>query len=149
MRIAIVTAWYPSDKNPLYGVFIQNQARALAEHCTVTVLLLKWSLIPYVKERKEGNLIILEKGDFYFPNASELLLNFWASRYHRFFTKVHNKTPFDFIHAHDHYGAFVSDKVKNELGVPYVCTIHNSNIFTQGKVTQLEASSSWALESTI
>lgn len=128
MRIAIVTAWYPSEKNPLYGVFIQNQAKVLASHCDVTVLLLTWSLVPYIKERKEGNLTVLEKGDFYFPNASEMLLNFWASRYLRFFKSIHKKNPFDLIHAHDHYGAFVSDKVKRELGIPYVCTIHNSNI---------------------
>lgn len=128
MRIAIVTAWYPSKKNPLYGVFIQNQAKALAEKCEVYVLLLKWSLIPFVKERKEGRINIIEKGDFYFPNASEHFLNFWASRYVRFFRGIHLKNPFDLVHCHDHYGAFVGDKIKNQLSVPYICTIHNSNI---------------------
>jgi glycosyltransferase involved in cell wall biosynthesis len=128
MRIAILTAWYPSKKSPLYGIFVQNQAKALSAKCSVYVLLLKWSLIPYVKERKEGNLTIIEKGDFYFPNASEHFLNFWASRYLNFFKTYHLKNPFDLIHCHDHYGAFVSDKIKNKLSIPYVCTIHNSNI---------------------
>ena len=32
------------------------------------------------------------------------------------------------VHCHDHYGAFVGDKLKNQLGLPYICTIHNSNI---------------------
>ena len=128
MRIAIVTAWYPSKKNPLYGIFVQNQAKALSAHCSVYVLLLKWSLIPYVKERKEGDLTIIEKGDFYFPNASEHFLNFWASRYVRFFKSYHQQLQFDLIHCHDHYGAFVGDKIKNQLSIPFVCTIHNSNI---------------------
>ena len=128
MRIAIVTAWYPNRKNPLYGVFIQNQARALSAHCSVCVLLLKWSLIPYVTERKDGDITIIEKGDFYFPNASEQLLNFWASRYVYFFRGIHAKNPFDLIHCHDHYGAFVGDRIKKELKIPYICTIHNSNI---------------------
>ena len=128
MRIAIVTAWYPSKKNPLYGVFIQNQVHALAEECDVYVLLLRWSLIPYSKERREGKVTIIEKGDFYFPNASEQLLNFWASRYLRFFQKIHEQYNFDLIHCHDHYGAFVGDKIKNKLSLPYICTIHNSNI---------------------
>ncbi len=128
MRIAIVTAWYPNKKNPLYGVFIQNQAMALSKHCEVFVLLLNWSLIPYEKERKEGEVTIIEKGDFYFPNASEHLLNFWASRYIRFFKGIHSKHNFDLVHCHDHYGAFVGDKIKNQLQLPYICTIHNSNI---------------------
>ena len=88
MRIAIVTAWYPSDDNPLYGIFIQNQAKALAKHCDVYVLLLKWSLVPYTRERKEEGLTIIERGSFYFPNASEMLLNFWARQYLRFFKSL-------------------------------------------------------------
>lgn len=128
MRIAIVTAWYPSKDNPLYGVFIQNQAKALSVHCSVHVLLLKWSLVPYVKKRKEGDITIIEKGDFYFPNASEQLLSFWASRYVRFFKRIHSKNDFDLVHCHDHYGAFVGDKIKKQLNIPYICTIHNSNI---------------------
>jgi len=128
MRIAIVTAWYPNEKNPLYGVFIQNQARALSAHCEVFVLLLNWSLIPYTRERKEGKVTIIEKGDFYFPNASEQFLNFWASRYVRFFKGIHEKSAFDLVHCHDHYGTFVGDIIKTQLSIPYICTIHNSNI---------------------
>ncbi len=128
MRIAIVTAWYPSRKNPLYGVFIQNQVRALSVHCSVYVLLLKWSLIPYEKEIKDGNVTIIEKGDFYFPNVSEHFLNFWASGYVRFFKRINSKYSFDLVHCHDHYGAFVGDKIKAQLALPYICTIHNSNI---------------------
>jgi len=94
----------------------------------VYVLLLSWSLIPFVKERKEGDVTIIEKGDFYFPNASEQMLNFWASRYVRFFKNIHSKHHFDLVHCHDHYGAFVGDKIKNEISLPYLCTIHNSNI---------------------
>ena len=128
MRIAIVTAWYPSENNPLYGVFIQNQAKALSDHCSVFVLLLKWSIFPYLKERKEGNVTVIEKGSFYLPNSSELFLNFWASNYVRFFKSLHKKYQFDLIHCHDHYGAFVGDKIKNQLAIPYICTIHNSKI---------------------
>ncbi|MEM9549403.1 MAG: glycosyltransferase [Bacteroidota bacterium] len=130
MRIAIVTAWYPSKKNPLYGVFIQNQVQALSEHCETFVLLLTWSLIPFVKERKEGKVTIIEKGDFYFPNASEQMLNFWASRYVRFFKRIHAKHHFDLVHCHDHYGAFVGNKITGEILLPYICTMHNSNIMT-------------------
>lgn len=128
MRIAIVTAWYPSHKNPLYGIFVQNQAKALSEHCSVTVLLLNWSLIPYVRYRNEGKVRVIEKGDFYFPNASELLLNFWASQYVRFFKTIHESEKFDLIHCHDHYGAFVCEKIKKQVSIPFICTIHNSNI---------------------
>lgn len=128
MRIAIVTAWYPSKTNPLYGIFIQNQARALSDHCDVFVLLMKWSIFPYVKERKERNVTIIEKGSFYLPNASEKFLDFWASNYVRFFKSIHKKYQFELIHCHDHYGAFVGDKIKNKLSLPYICTIHNSNI---------------------
>lgn len=135
MRIAIVTAWYPSKKNPLYGIFVQNQAKALSEYCSVTVMLLKWSLIPYQKEWKEDKVTIIEKGDFYFPNASEQFLNFWANRYVRFFKSKHEKQKFDLVHCHDHYGAFVGDKIKNELSIPFICTIHNSNIMNDKLVS--------------
>ena len=128
MQVAIITAWYPSERNPLYGIFIQNQVKALASHCSVYVMLLKWSLVPYTKERKEGDLTIIERGSFYFPNMSEPLLNFWANSYVRFFKTRHQKYTFDLVHCHDHYGAFVGDKIKNQLSIPYICTIHNSNI---------------------
>lgn len=128
MRIAIVTAWYPSNTNPLYGIFIQNQARALSKHCDVTVLLLSWSLIPSVKEWNDDGVRVIEKRDFYFPNANENMLNFWATRYVRFFKNIHLQSGFELIHCHDHYGAFVGDRIKREIGLPYVCTIHNSNI---------------------
>ena len=128
MRIAIVTTWYPSDRNPLFGIFIDNQVKALSEHCEVYVLLLKWSLVPFLKERREGEVTIIEKGDFYFPNASEQFLNFWASRYVRFFRKMHEKYQFDLLHCHDHYGTFVGEKIKQKFNLPYVSTIHNSNI---------------------
>ena len=128
MRIAIVTTWYPSERNPLYGIFINNQVKALSEHCEVFVLLLKWSLVPFTKERREGKVTIIEKGDFYFPNASEQFLSFWASRYVRFFKKIHEQFSFDLLHCHDHYGTFVGDKIKQKFNLPYVSTIHNSNI---------------------
>lgn len=134
MRIAIVSAWYPNKKNPLYGIFVQKQAQALSKQCSVFVLLLKWSLVPYEKEWKDGDVTVIEKGDFYFPNASETFLNFWASRYLRFFKLKHAKYNFELVHCHDHYGAFVGDKIKNELSMPVVCTIHNSNIMNGGLV---------------
>jgi glycosyltransferase involved in cell wall biosynthesis len=135
MQIAIVTAWYPNRKNPLYGVFIQNQARALADHCSVCVLLLKWSLIPYEKEWKDGKVTVIERGAFYFPNASEQFLKFWASAYIRFFKRIHSKFAFDLVHCHDHYGAFVGDIIKNKMAIPYICTIHNSNIMNDELVS--------------
>jgi len=139
MRIAILTAWYPKKKNPLYGVFIQNQVRALSEHCEVYVLLLNWSLIPQQKISKDGKVTIIEKRDFYLPNASEELLDFWASRYVRFFRSVHQEYQFDLLHCHDHYGAFVGDKIKNALSLPYLCTIHNSNIMNDQLVAWKKA----------
>lgn len=139
MRVAIITAWYPSKKNPLYGVFIQNQVKALSAQCSVYVLLLKWSIIPYSKERNEGDLTIIEKGGFYFPNLSERFLNFWAHKYYKFFKSCHAKYNFDLIHCHDHYGAFVGDKIKNDLSIPYLCTIHNSNIMNDKLVKWKQA----------
>ena len=130
MRIAIITSWFPSGKRPLYGIFVKNQAMALAEHYDVTVLLMKRSLRGYQKVEKFGNLTVITKGVFYLPNRSERFLSMWAAKYATFFEKENKERKFDVIHCHDHYGAYIGWTINNRTGIPYVTTMHNTSILS-------------------
>ena len=128
MRIAIITPWFPTKKNPLYGIFVKNQAHALSKHCEVIVVLYKRTLIPYRKQYENKNLTIVEAGFPFPPITSEYWLKKWAIQYAKLVLKVHEDHPIDVLHCHDHYGAYVGHVSQNFERIPYFVTVHNSNI---------------------
>ena len=128
MRIAILSSWYPTAKSPLYGIFVQAQASALAKHHEVNVLLLERGIAPKTETKADGQLTVHKKTSFYPPNKNETLLKIWAHQYYLFFKKNHKKNKYDIIHCHDHYGAYAGWYINKKMGIPYIVTIHNSSI---------------------
>ena len=128
MRIAIISSWYPTEKDPLYGIFIQTQSKALSEKHDVDVLLLERGIIPKTKVIYNQQLTIYQKRCFYLPNRNESLLKIWAHQYYLLFKENHKKKKYDIIHVHDHYGAYAGWYINQKMGIRYVVTIHNSFI---------------------
>jgi L-malate glycosyltransferase len=42
-KVLILPAWYPSDRDPLWGIFIREQAQAVAARADVAVLHVEWA----------------------------------------------------------------------------------------------------------
>ncbi len=128
MRIAILSSWYPTTKSPLYGIFVQAQAKALSECCDVDVLLLERGIIPRTLTIEDDKLTVYKKSGFYLPNRNEQLLKIWAHQYYLHYKKNHDQKKYDLIHCHDHYGAYAGWYINQKMDIPYVVTIHNSSI---------------------
>ena len=128
MRVAILTSWYPTSKSPLYGIFVQAQAKVLSGFCDVNVLLLERGIFPKTTMITDGKLTVYKKSGFYLPNRNESLLKIWAHKYYLLFKKNHKKNNYDIIHCHDHYGAYAGWYINKKMNIPYVVTIHNSSI---------------------
>lgn len=134
MHIAITTLWFPHDKNPLYGIFIQNQAMALAEHIDVSVLVCRRKLIPYHKTYKIGKINVVERGGPYLPNTNESRLDGWSRYYESMFDEVNKKQKVDLIHCHDYIALYPTRKINKKFGTPYLVTLHNTD-FLRGTVS--------------
>jgi hypothetical protein len=52
-RVLVVTGWYPTPRNPISGVFVREQAEALAERYSVAVL----HLVPLSQGFKERRML--------------------------------------------------------------------------------------------
>lgn len=128
MRIAILTSWYPTVKSPLYGIFVQAQAKALSDQHEVDVLLLQRGILPKTKTTRDEKLTVYKKRGFYLPNRNEFLLKIWAHQYYLLFKKNNKKKKYNIIHCHDHYGAYAGWYINKKMNIPYVVTIHNSSI---------------------
>jgi glycosyltransferase involved in cell wall biosynthesis len=42
-RVLVLPAWYPSERDPLWGIFVREQARAVASQADVAVLHVEWA----------------------------------------------------------------------------------------------------------
>lgn len=128
MHAAILTSWYPSNKDPLYGIFVKTQAKELSQHMDVDVLIIKRGLISATNTVQDEKLTIQEKSCFYLPNINEYFLQKWAHQYYLHFKLLHEKHNYQIIHCHDHYAAYAGWYINTKIDIPYVVTIHNSSI---------------------
>lgn len=133
MHIAITTLWFPHDKNPLYGIFILNQAKDLAEYVDVTVMISRRKPLPYSKRYKIGKVNVIEKGGPFLPNTSEKRLANWSDHYIRMFEIVNKESPVDLIHCHDYIALYPTREIHKKHKTPYIVTIHNTD-FLRGRV---------------
>lgn len=132
MKVLILTNWYPHEGSEYEGVFVRDQAAALALTQDVTLVSIRiisnnrWNLF-------KGGIRIIEESRFNayevfvyksFPIYNQLnflIVSFWALR------KFLKSRTFDIIHAHTPFIAGnLSRIVSSRLKIPYVITVHNS-----------------------
>lgn len=152
MKIMIVPSWYPSDDNPLLGIFFKEQSLSLQKHgYDVTVLYPEVRTVRMLKNhtmRKKGITIAKEDGLQTYRNV---VYNFIPGRVpfttaYYFYKSLRNLydeavkiagKP-DLIHAHSClWGGWAAAKLAKEEHIPFFITEHSSN-FVRGLLKPYE-----------
>jgi glycosyltransferase involved in cell wall biosynthesis len=152
MNLFLIPSWYPSETQPLGGIFTQEQAEAIAELCPdITVIVSTWghcdAEIPLRQPRQlfkvllwrfrqQGNRITQRNKiwEVFNPALSwSQRLPFGGShrliKANRFNLHLAQKRfgKIDLIHAHVSYPAgYIASLLAQEFGIPYVLTEHMS-----------------------
>ncbi len=150
MKVLILSHMYPNSMSGIYGVFVEQQAKALAEYCEVKVISpVPWSPFPirYLKDKWKRYSQIPEKEDrkgievFYpryltFPKSIlfEKAGWFYYLGIKRLVRKIYESFKFDIIYSHtalpDGCGAGRVNKYYNK---PLVVTVHGNDIYNTVK----------------
>lgn len=136
-KVLFIPSWYPSDTDPISGIFIQEQALALATKYDVAVLIPgmgAWRNILTAKDRsfaeyQEGLPVYREFALPRIPHGPEAIsYNTFDRAAHNGFRKLLNEwgKP-DIIHAHVVLpGGWSALRLGKRYGIPVVLTEHSS-----------------------
>ncbi|NLO98131.1 MAG: glycosyltransferase family 4 protein [Peptococcaceae bacterium] len=142
MRILVISHMYPSSVNPVYGIFVHKQVKALQEQgCSVKVI----SPVPYApwplpllkkKWRDYASIpsqAVVDGVEVYYPRYLEFPRSFLLQHsgrlmylgLRRLVRRLSRDFKFDLIHAHvalpDGHAAFLLKKAYN---LPVIVTVH-------------------------
>lgn len=140
-RVLIISHMYPNPVNPIAGIFVHNQAKALQKEGTEVQVAVPIPSFPfYPKWRKYRNLPKRTEKEgipvHYVPTRM-FPGGFFFERYGRYYIKslqtglreIHKEFPFELIHCHTIYpDGYAGGELKKEWKVPLVSTIHGSDI---------------------
>ncbi|MGD6967747.1 glycosyltransferase [Rossellomorea vietnamensis] len=149
MKVLIISHLYPSSLQPVYGTFVEDQAKELKRQgCEVKVIApvksapfpinilnAKWRTLAGVPLQEERAGITV-----YHPRYVSLPRNilfdktgeFLYQRIRKLVTEIKKSFDFDLIHAHVALpGGFAAMKISKELGTPYMVTIHGEDFFNK------------------
>jgi glycosyltransferase involved in cell wall biosynthesis len=131
MNVLIFTSWYPSQGNPIDGIFVKKQAEALsAAGVSITVCYPYDTDMAVGKETVENeDSITVYRSNCGFnggSKAAKLLSYFKAARR---LPKIARERAIDVIHVHSVYPAGLAMLAYRFMGgkSPYVITEHRSN----------------------
>ncbi|WP_124728464.1 glycosyltransferase family 4 protein [Staphylospora marina] len=141
MRVLVISHMYPNPVNPMSGIFVHNQNRALAgkgAEVRVVVPIPRFPLYPKWKGYRslpaqtviDGILVhhvptLMFPGGFFFRMYGDLYIRSLREA----IRNIREAFPFDVIHAHTAYpDGFAAAALKEEFGVPAVCTAHGSDL---------------------
>jgi glycosyltransferase involved in cell wall biosynthesis len=136
-RVLILPSWYPSERFPMSGIFIEDQAVVLAKTYDVAVLyprligypeLLSWRIGPRI-QRKEGHglRVYSERVLAPVPHKSRLAYSIYYRKARQGFEKLLNTwgKP-EVIHAHVVLPAgWTAVRLGQEFSIPVVLTEHS------------------------
>jgi L-malate glycosyltransferase len=129
MKILMLTSWYPDRLSSNSGIFIQNQARALAKEHEVTVISAKvdykkFGLCSFELEETNAELvrefrIIIRRSLPLYNQLNHLLITYFVSR------KIVLRNRPEIIHASVGFpGAFLGLLLAKLLRCPFIFTEH-------------------------
>ena len=143
MNVLIVSRLYPRPTDPVLGVFVEEEARALARHCNLRVvsptpwfppvkLSPRWydySQLP-LREVRQGidvyrpRTVVLPR-NLLFPLLG---LSFYLTL-RRLVREIEGEFPIDLVHAHTAYpDGLAAAKLGKALGRPTVLTLHGGDV---------------------
>jgi len=147
MNIFIIPSWYPGNNSPIAGIFVKEQAEALAELYPENNFIISWTENFFLSISEINNSIIIFRrfrdAEARYRKIKENLFEFynpvitWTGKLAgetkniikaQIINFLKAKELFgniDLIHAHVSYpGGFAAMKLKEKFNVPYIVTEH-------------------------
>jgi glycosyltransferase involved in cell wall biosynthesis len=137
VKVLIIPSWYPDDKDPIAGIFIQQQALALKEvGVNIAVLSLTESFwhkkSPYLSI--EDGLKVIRATSWLPPKRIKVLRSLVLKESDKLFRYYLQDHPMpNLLHAHSFVGGWVANYLSVKYHIPYIITEHYSG-FMSGHV---------------
>nr|WP_207730335.1 glycosyltransferase family 4 protein [Clostridium botulinum] len=136
VNILILANWYPNKNNPINGIFIKDQVRALMEAGLKPIV-----FFPYDNSIKRGKLLFnIEEGISTYRCNTDYLQSFKKSKInslllsYKWLKYIVKKEKINLIHAHVCYTAGILCSIfKRFNNIPYIITEHRSDIVNFSK----------------
>jgi glycosyltransferase involved in cell wall biosynthesis len=152
LHIAIIASWYPSDNQPFYGIFVEEQALLLkrsGHRVVVFYPYLNGDFKTFIKGnkkkveiRKRNGVDIVEvPQNIYLPKAKEVFISLLIKKSLKCFKKyIERESTPDIIHSHSAFmGGIIGLNLKKHFKIPLVHTEHSSGfIFQKEQYTKLD-----------
>ncbi|HEU0013670.1 MAG TPA: glycosyltransferase [Longimicrobium sp.] len=149
-HVLLLPSWYPTELNPVNGIFFREQAHALRRHAGLRVgvvapvqrgvrTLRDGGIGGYrfqVDEEMDGGVPTLRVRGWAVPRAPALNRRLWLAMARRALRRyVGQYGRPDLIHAHSALSAgWPAGVLGREWGIPYVVTEHTS-LYAEGRIT--------------
>lgn len=137
--IVIIPSWYPGSSDPVAGIFIEEQARALAvAGLNISVFVVEELGIPgfsVLSNRVIDQLPTIRIKAFIPPKRFRPFRRYWFSKWEILLERyrlVNQRFP-DLLHAHSFVGGAVARFFYKRYKIPYVITEHYDG-FISGKI---------------
>jgi teichuronic acid biosynthesis glycosyltransferase TuaC len=143
MNVLIVSRLYPRPTDPVLGVFVEEEVRALARQCEIRVvspspwfpavkLLPRWydySQLP-LREVRQGVQVYRPRTVVLPRNLLFPLLGFsFYLALRRLVREIEGEFPIDLVHAHMAYpDGFAAARLGKAMGRPTVVTLHGGDV---------------------
>lgn len=147
MKVLVLSYMYPVNYNPVFGIFVHEQVKALSE-AGIKVRVVSpqpWAPWPikHLSKKWKAYSEIPEQDDIdgipvYYPKylhyPKGLFFASWGKRMYRGIrdtvAKIHKEFPFDIIHAHVALpSGNAASMLARDFGCPFVVTIHGQDFF--------------------
>lgn len=156
----MVSRLYPRPSDPVLGVFVEEETKALSRHCQLRVVSpvpwfpplrfsKKWYAYTKVPdhETRKGIEVFRPRTLFLPRNLLFPMLGFsFYFSLRRCATHIASDLPFDLIHAHTAYpDGFAAVLVARAMGCPVVITLHGGDVTVHFKHPLVRRLGLWAL----
>ncbi|WP_188646117.1 glycosyltransferase family 4 protein [Marinithermofilum abyssi] len=141
LQVLVISHMYPNPANPMSGIFVHNQVKALKGEgiqCRVVSPIPRFPFYPKWKgyrnfpaSTKMDNISIRYVPTWMFPGG--MFFSAYGRLYYnslvKEITEIRKSFPFDLIHCHTIFpDGYAGTKLKEVFDVPVVSTIHGSDI---------------------
>ncbi|MEE9371436.1 MAG: glycosyltransferase [Saprospiraceae bacterium] len=136
-KILVISAWYPNSLYPAEGDFIRYQSQLMKKeglnvsvfHANLSIrIILKGVFIKKQHHIQKGLLEHIIEQPFW-PRNSTKGIQKWAAAYKKELEKHCNIYGWpDIIHAHTYLGGYVASLIKKNFNIPYLVTLHETNL---------------------
>ncbi len=137
LHVLHIARWYPYEEDPMFGLFLQRQVKALSGKCANTVIFVWPSRhITDVKRTEQTDGDGLREIRVFFPAQSSALRNAttWLRHVLAEARALLNQMTVHVIHAHMlTRAAYAASLLSREFAIPYVISEHWSRYFPQSR----------------